>query len=79
MAATETTTIRVNLQTRNRLQREAQARGQSVAALLAELAERVERDRMIASEIEASRLDALNPAVADEEELWETTLADGID
>lgn len=34
---------------------------------------------MYAAEREAARLDALNPAVAEEEALWATTLADGID
>jgi hypothetical protein len=79
MAVTETTTIRVTKATRDRLAREAEERGVSLAGLLEDIARRAERERILASEREAQRLDALNPAVAEEERLWETTLADGID
>ncbi len=79
MAVTETTTIRVTRATRDRLAKEARERGLSLSGLLEDIARRAARERILASEREAQRLDALNPAVAEEERLWETTLADGSD
>jgi len=77
--ATETTTIRVPLRTRNLLTIQAADRGISLAAHVTELAERAERDAIFAAEREARRAEANNPAAIEEYQLWESTLEDGID
>lgn len=77
--ATETATIRVARGTRDRLAEQAHARGVSLASMLAEVARNAEAELIWSAEREASRIDAQNPDVADEERDWETTLADGID
>jgi hypothetical protein len=77
--ATETATIRVARNTRDRLAEQAHARGVSLASLLAEVARDGETDLIWSAEREASRIDAENPDVAAEDRAWETTLADGID
>ncbi len=76
---TETATIRVPRRTRNLFVDQARARGVSVSALLAELAERSEREEIFRSEREAQRRDASNPAVQAEEREWDSVTADGID
>jgi hypothetical protein len=77
--ATETATIRVARSTRDRLAEQAQARGVSLASLLAEVAREGEVQLIWSAEREASRIDAENADVAAEDRAWETTLADGID
>jgi hypothetical protein len=77
--ATETATIRVARATRDRLAEQADERGMSLAALLADVARERQVELMLRSEREASRLDAKSDEVANEERDWETTLADGID
>ena len=79
MAVAETTTIRVSKTTRDRLAREAEERGMSLAALLEQIARQAERERIFASEREATRLDALNPDAIAEYELWDEAASDGID
>jgi hypothetical protein len=79
MTATETATIRVARTTRDRLAQQAQARGVSLASLLAEIAREREAQLIWSAERAASRIDAANPDVAVDDRVWETTLADGID
>jgi hypothetical protein len=76
---TETATIRVARSTRDRLAEQAQARGVSLASLLADVARKGAAELIWRAEREASRVDAQNPDVAVEDRAWETTLADGID
>jgi hypothetical protein len=77
--ATETATIRVARATRDRLAEQADERGVSLAALLADVARERQVELMLRSERDASRLDAKSDEVASEDREWETTLADGID
>jgi hypothetical protein len=77
--AVETATIRVARITRDRLAKQARARGVSLAALLADVAREREAELVWRSEREASRIDAENPGVAAEDRDWENSLADGID
>lgn len=77
--ATETATIRVARATRDRLAEQADERGVSLAALLADVARERQVELMLRSERDASRLDAKSDEVAGEERDWETALADGID
>jgi hypothetical protein len=77
--ATETATIRVARITRDRLARQAQARGTSLAALLADVAREQELQSIWSAEREASSLDAGSADVAAEDRAWEETLADGLD
>lgn len=74
---TDTATIRVARSTRDLLATQAQNRGVSLASLLAEIAHERQTAAMWRSEREASRADAENPDVADEDRVWETVLADG--
>jgi post-segregation antitoxin (ccd killing protein) len=76
--AMSTTTIRVPVQTRDRLAAQARARGISVAALLAELAARAEHEAIFRAERDATRAEAAADAVRDEEHDWERTVDDGI-
>jgi len=66
-----TTTIRVSVQTRDRLADEAKREGKSLAALLERYARQAEKEAFFASEREASRLDALNPEAMAEQEEWQ--------
>ncbi len=77
--AQDTATIRVPRPVRDSLARSARDRGMSVATLIADLAERLERDSMLHSEREATLRDAGSAAVAGEERDWEQALADGLD
>lgn len=77
--ATETATIRVPRETRDRLAEQARERGMSLSAMLAELAREVEREAMFRAEREAARADAESSSVRDEEHAWEATLGDGVD
>ncbi|KAA8969736.1 antitoxin [Mycobacterium sp.] len=73
-----TTTIRVPVQTRDRLAVQARERGISIAALLTELAARAEREEIFAAERDATRAEATLPAVRDENRDWDATVGDGI-
>lgn len=75
----ETATIRVPRETRDRLAARARDRGISLSALLTELAERAERADAYRSEREATEADMKNPEALAEYRLWEETLEDGID
>jgi antitoxin MazE7 len=76
--ATETATIRVSRETRDRLAEQARARGVSLSAMLAELAREAEREAAFRAEREASRVDAGDAVVRAEEREWEAALGDGI-
>jgi antitoxin MazE7 len=75
--ATSTTTIRVSVQTRDRLAAQARQRGISLAALLTELASRAEREAFFSAERDATRADATIPAVRAEDSEWNDTVGDG--
>ena len=76
--STPTTTIRVPVQTRDRLAAQARERGMSIAALLAELAARAEHEAIFRAERDATRTEATVHAVHDEELDWDHTIDDGI-
>jgi hypothetical protein len=76
--ATDTATIRVTRQTRDLLAEQAQERGISLSAMLAELARSAEREATYRAEREASRADAGDLAVSAEEHEWEATFDDGV-
>ena len=73
-----TTTIRVPVQTRDRLAAQARARGVSIAALLTELASHAEHEAIFRAERDATRAEATVQAVHDEERDWDQTVDDGI-
>lgn len=75
--ASETSTIRVNRQTRDLLAEQAREQGVSLAALLAQIADDRRREGLWRSEREASRLDAQNLSAQLEARDWEATLDDG--
>jgi post-segregation antitoxin (ccd killing protein) len=75
----DTATIRVPRQTRDRLAARARDRGVSLSALLTELAENAERADAYRSEREATRAEVDDPVALAEYRLWEGTLEDGID
>lgn len=79
IVATETATIRVTRETRDRLAQQARERGVSLSAMLAELALEAEREEAFRSEREAARADAGEPGVRVEEREWDAALGDGID
>jgi hypothetical protein len=76
---TETATIRVPRETRDRLAARARERGVSLSALLTEFARRAERAEALRSEREATRADMDAPDARAEYRLWEATLDDGVD
>ena len=76
--ASKTATIRVTRQTRDLLAEQASARGLSLAALLAEIADERRRQAIWRSERAASRADAQNPDAQAEIRGWEATLEDGV-
>ena len=76
--ASKTATIRVTRQTRDLLAEQASARGLSLAALLAEIADDRRRQAIWRSERAASRADAQNPDAQAEIREWEATLEDGV-
>jgi hypothetical protein len=76
--STPTTTIRVPVQTRDRLAAQARERGMSIAALLTELATAAEHEAMFRAERYATRADAAVQAVRDEDRDWDHTVDDGI-
>ena len=75
----ETATIRVPRQTRDRLAEQAQQRGVSVSSLITEFARRAERAEALRSERQATRSESGDPQSLAEERLWEAVLGDGID
>lgn len=75
----DTATIRVPKETRDRLAARARERGVSLSALLTELAEQAERADAYRSEREATLADMESPEAMAEYRLWEGTLEDGID
>jgi hypothetical protein len=76
--STPTTTIRVPIQTRDRLAAQARERGVSIAALLTELATRVEHEAIFRAERDATRAEATVHAVHEEDRDWDHTVDDGI-
>jgi hypothetical protein len=76
--STLTTTIRVPVQTRDRLAAQARERGVSIAALLTELASRAEHEAIFHAERDATRAEATVDAVHTEERDWDHTIDDGI-
>ncbi len=77
--ATETTTVRVSLRTRDRLAAQARNRGVSISTLLEELAAGADREAIFRAEREATRAEAANQAVREEAGDWADAAADGID
>jgi hypothetical protein len=75
----DTATIRVSRDTRDRLALRARERGVSVASLLTEFARRAERADALRSEREATRAEGDARDSLAEERLWESVLGDGID
>jgi hypothetical protein len=76
--STHTTTIRVPIQTRDRLAAQARERGISIAALLTELASRTEHEAFFRAERDATRADTTVAAVREEDRDWDDTVGDGI-
>ena len=76
--ATSTATIRVPIQTRDRLAAQARERGISLAALLTELATRGEHEAFFRAERDAARADATIPGVRDEDRDWDDIVCDGL-
>jgi hypothetical protein len=76
--STPTTTIRVPVETRDRLAAQARERGVSIAALLTELATRTEHEAILRAERDATRADAAVHAVRDEDRDWDDTIGDGL-
>jgi hypothetical protein len=76
--STNTTTIRVSVQTRDRLAAQARERGISLAALLTELARHVEHEAIFRGERDATRADAAIQAAQKEDHDWDDTIDDGI-
>jgi len=76
--STHTTTIRVSVQTRDRLAAQARERGVSIAALLTELAARAEHEAIFRAESDATRAEAALQAVRNENRDWDTTAGDGL-
>jgi hypothetical protein len=76
--STRTTTIRVPVQTRDRLAAQASERGISIAAFLTELASRAEREAIFRAERDATRAEATIAAVRGEDRDWDDVVADGL-
>lgn len=77
--ATQTATIRVSRTTHDLLAAQAQRRGLSVAALLANMAHERELTAIWESEREAARVDARNPTAHLEDQSWDALAADGLE
>ena len=75
----ETATIRVPLETRDRLAEQARQRGVSIASLITEFARRAERAEALRSERQATRSEVGDAELLAEEQLWEAVLGDGVD
>jgi hypothetical protein len=76
--SSDTATIRVPRETRDRLAAQAAERGVSVSSLLSEFARRAERLDALRSEREASRAEGEGSEGQAEERLWESVLGDGL-
>jgi post-segregation antitoxin (ccd killing protein) len=76
--STPTTTIRVSIQTRDRLAAQARERGISISALLTELASGAEHQAIFQAERDATRADAAARAVCEEDRDWDDTVGDGL-
>ncbi|WP_246133580.1 antitoxin [Mycobacterium helveticum] len=76
--ATPTTTIRVPVQTRDRLAAQARERGISIAALLSELASRAQRENSFRAERDATRAESTAAEVREEDRDWDDSVADGL-
>lgn len=76
--STPTTTIRVSVQTRDRLAAQARERGVSIATLLTELATRAEQETIFRAERDATRAEAALRAARDENRDWDATVGDGL-
>lgn len=76
--ATPTTTIRVPVQTRDRLAAQARERGISIAALLSELASRGQRENSFRAERDATRAESTAAEVREEDRDWDDSVADGL-
>jgi len=76
--AADTATIRVTRETRDLLAEQAHERGMSLSAMLTVLARDVARDAVFRSEREATRADASNTDVVEEERDWEAAGGDGV-
>lgn len=77
--STSSTTVRVSTQTRDRLAAQARARGISISALLADLAAKADREAIFSAEREATRAEAADRAIRDEEHDWADAVADDIE
>jgi post-segregation antitoxin (ccd killing protein) len=75
--STPTTTIRVSIQTRDRLAAQASERGISISALLTELASSAEHRAIFRAERDATRAEATVRAVCEENRDWDDTAGDG--
>lgn len=76
---TLTATIRVSVETRDRLAVIAHNRGQSISSYLGALSKDEFQAAIVEAERQATVLDAANPVARAEYELWEGTLSDGLD
>lgn len=76
--STPTTTIRVPIQTRDRLAAQARYRGVSLATLLTEFAARAERDAIFSAERDATRSDAATRGSREEDHDWDDAIGDGV-
>ncbi len=79
LMASETATIRVSRETRDVLAAQARERGQSLAAMLSEIARSGVREEVFRAERDAVRRDAERTTVEAEEREWETAAGDGVD
>ncbi len=77
--ATQTTTIRVPVTTRDRLAEQARQRGMTVAAFLDELSDQLDRQAAFEAERRATLTDAGVSEVDDEDRDWDATTGDGIE
>lgn len=77
--ATDSTTVRVSIPTRDRLAAQARQRGISVATLLDELSAQAERQAAFGGERAATLADADTAAVHEEDRDWDVVTSDGID
>lgn len=76
--STETTTVRVLLRTRDRLAAQARERGISISALVEELAAGADREAIFRAERVATRAEAGNLAIRQDEDAWADAAADDI-
>ena len=77
--STESTTVRISRRTRDRLAAQARERGVSLSALLEELAAGADREAIFRAERKATRAEAGNQALREEDGDWTAAAADGID